>query len=60
MANDPVSKQLIINHASRQDPDMKYEVISYKTLEERGNVIRRVDRNYVTPEVQEYLDKNQN
>lgn len=60
MANDPVSKQLIINHASGQDPDMKYEVISYDTLEQRGNVIRRVDRNYVTPEVQEYLDKNQN
>ena len=59
MANNPETKQLIINHASGKDPDMKYEVVSYQTLKDRGNVIRRVDRNYVTPEVQEYLEKNQ-
>ena len=48
MANDPETKQLIINHASGQQPDMKYEVVSYQTLQNGGNKIRRLDSTYVS------------
>lgn len=59
MANNPETKQLIINHASSHKHDMKYEVVSYVTLENDKHIIRRVDRNYVTPEVKSYLEENQ-
>ena len=60
MANNPETGELIINHASGHGPDMKYEVVTYRKLQNDGYEIRRVDRTYISPRLQKILEEENN